>query len=41
MDSGITVGSYELFARANGPGRVLLEEMRAFLAALQKSLTAN
>ena len=40
-EAGIAVGEYELVARADGPGRVVLEDPRALLVVLQAGLAAN
>ena len=40
-EAGIVVGSHELVARADGPGRVILEDPVALLAALQESVAAS
>ena len=39
-EAGITIGSQELVARVDGPGRVVLEDPTALLVALQKSVAA-
>lgn len=40
-EAGISAGGYELIARVEGPGRVVLEDPRASLAALQEDLAAK
>ncbi len=40
-EAGIMVGSQELVAYADGPGRVVLEDPTALLGALQKSVAAQ
>lgn len=40
-EAGIEVGDHELVARADGPGRVVIEDPRALLAALQESLATK
>ena len=40
-EAGIAAGPRELIARVEGPGRVVLEDPIALLAALQKTVTAS
>ena len=40
-EAGISVGLQELVARADGPGRVVLEDPAALLAALQENVAAH
>jgi hypothetical protein len=40
-EAGIMVGSQELVAYVEGPGRVVLEDPTALLGALQKSVAAH
>lgn len=40
-EAGIMVGSQELVARVDGPGRVVLEDPAALLASLQERVAAE
>lgn len=40
-EAGIATGPHELIARVEGPGRVVLEDPTALLAALQKTVVAS
>lgn len=40
-EAGIATGPHELIARVEGPGRVVLEDPTALLAALQKTVAAS
>ena len=40
-EAGIVVGSHELVARADGPGRVVIEDPVALLAGLQETVAAS
>ena len=40
-EAGIMLGSQELVARVDGPGRVVLEDPAALLAALQETIAVN
>lgn len=40
-EAGIMVGSQELVAHVDGPGRVVLEDPTALLGALQKTVAAH